>query len=596
MTDYPRDPDRSDLTDSAPPVSGEAEIGESERTEQTAMSDEALDRIASATVYDAEGEKVGSVSRVYLRDETGNPSWITVKSGFFGLRESLVPMGDVDLVGDELRVPYSKDVIKGAPHVDADDHLSPAEEEELHTYYRGHGWGAGVPDADGDRHEREGDRLDQNDENVAGVREERAHEEFRAAPPEEHAPRPADRPADLSQTRDDRTGRVEGSDVDPTDVDRDDVDGDDVDRDDVHREDVDRVDVDRDDVDDRDRGRLSGSEALAAGSAGVAGAGVGGADWVDETAPTHSESTTEPNTESETRSHVEADRDLHDSERGHDSESGAYDRNRLGAMASSHGTVDEDEPMDERERVIANDPVSALDDPTRAGERDERFEKMDERTEQLRDTSVTDALLDGNAGVGGIGSEGTDHGRGHTDVAGRDSDSDHDVAGTDHHAAGPVDEVAGVDRDADRDGHEVARADRDADRPEGEVAGVDRSGHDVAGRDREPEEGPGRLAEQDDDLLAAPAGVDPEIGQEASAVPVDTKWRESAIDEVRDGGYGIGSAAPLGEGVQPLGHAVRAWEDTKSFRSGPEAGVEREPDVWFYDENAAYNAGFHPAD
>lgn len=528
MTDYPRDPDRSDLRDSTtePPVSGEAETAETDELVPSAVSEEALDRIASATVYDAEGEKIGSVSRVYLRDETGKPSWITVKSGFFGLRESLVPMGGVDIGGDELRVPFSKDVIKGAPQVDADDHLSPAEEEELHSYYRGHGWNAGAVGAEGERHDRElRDRELHDREGVgheasdAEVREEAAREEFRAAPPEEHAARPTDRPADLSRPRDD-ADVVHGQDRDVRDDDAD------VRDDDRALRDGDRALGD----DGRDPGRMSGSEALAAGSAGVAGAGVGGADWTDETAATDTERSTE------------SERHPGGTEPESVTDKGTYDHDRLGSPASSHDTdgeavsepVDEPvrEPMSERERVIANDPVSALDDPASAQKRDERFEKMDARTEELRDTSVTDALLDGNAGVGGIGSEGTDHGQGVSGASGASG------------SASPASSVGSV--------------------------GTDDSGSRLEGSAASRAEG------QD------------EFRQHSG--------EESTLDEVRDGGYGIGSAAPLGDGRRPLGHPIRAWEDTKSFRSGPAVGVEREADVWFFDENAAYNAGFHPAD
>ena len=38
--------------------------------------------------------------------------------------------------GQELRVPYAKDQVTGAPHVEADQgHLSPQEEAELYRYY-----------------------------------------------------------------------------------------------------------------------------------------------------------------------------------------------------------------------------------------------------------------------------------------------------------------------------------------------------------------------------------------------------------------------------------------------------------------------------
>ncbi|MEP6799837.1 MAG: hypothetical protein ABI890_16890, partial [Lapillicoccus sp.] len=73
--------------------------------------------------------------------------------------------------------------------------------------------------------------------------------------------------------------------------------------------------------------------------------------------------------------------------------------------------------------------------------------------------------------------------------------------------------------------------------------------------------------------------------------------RTSELDEVRDGGYGVGSAAPLDDGALPLGHAVKAWEDTKTF-VGPDHPryAEAEPHLWFTDEDAAQRAGFRPVD
>ncbi|CAO0832116.1 hypothetical protein SMICM17S_09178 [Streptomyces microflavus] len=44
------------------------------------------------TVYDNEGEKVGSVGRVYVDDDTGKPDWVTVKTGMFGMKESFEPL------------------------------------------------------------------------------------------------------------------------------------------------------------------------------------------------------------------------------------------------------------------------------------------------------------------------------------------------------------------------------------------------------------------------------------------------------------------------------------------------------------------------
>lgn len=69
--------------------------------------------------------------------------------------------------------------------------------------------------------------------------------------------------------------------------------------------------------------------------------------------------------------------------------------------------------------------------------------------------------------------------------------------------------------------------------------------------------------------------------------------RVSALDEVRDGGYGVGSAAPIADGAIPLGHRVKAWEDTKTFAApGHPIYDDPDPHVWFVDESAARRAGF----
>jgi uncharacterized protein (TIGR02271 family) len=87
------------------------------------------------TVYDNDGEKVGSVGRVYVDDDTGKPDWVTVKTGLFGMKESFVPLAGARRVGSDLHVAHPKDSVKDAPRVDADAHLSVAEEEELYRHY-----------------------------------------------------------------------------------------------------------------------------------------------------------------------------------------------------------------------------------------------------------------------------------------------------------------------------------------------------------------------------------------------------------------------------------------------------------------------------
>ena len=125
-----------------------------------------LDRLQHMNVLDQDGEKIGSVGQIYLDDETGRASFVTVKTGLFGTKETFVPLDGAREDGDDLRVPYTKDFVKDAPNVDADGHLSEQEQDAIQDYYRGQGAGRG--DLRGDlrddrRDEFVGDRTDRTD-------------------------------------------------------------------------------------------------------------------------------------------------------------------------------------------------------------------------------------------------------------------------------------------------------------------------------------------------------------------------------------------------------------------------------------------------
>jgi uncharacterized protein (TIGR02271 family) len=86
-------------------------------------------------LIDADGDKVGAIEDIYLDQETDEPEWVAVKTGLLGSRLSFVPLGEATQEGEDIRVPYDKDHIKGAPNVDPDGQLSQAEETELYRYY-----------------------------------------------------------------------------------------------------------------------------------------------------------------------------------------------------------------------------------------------------------------------------------------------------------------------------------------------------------------------------------------------------------------------------------------------------------------------------
>lgn len=87
------------------------------------------------SVYDLEGQKVGTATGLYLSDASGAPEWATVKTGLFGGKESVVPLAGARTDEDGLHLRTRKDMIKDAPHFEGDGHLSEREVMELHRHY-----------------------------------------------------------------------------------------------------------------------------------------------------------------------------------------------------------------------------------------------------------------------------------------------------------------------------------------------------------------------------------------------------------------------------------------------------------------------------
>jgi len=87
------------------------------------------------TLIDRDGSRIGSIDAIYLDDRTGEPEWALVNTGLFGTKSTFVPLAQATQTGDDVRVPYDKQLVKDAPRVDPDQHLSEAEERELWRHY-----------------------------------------------------------------------------------------------------------------------------------------------------------------------------------------------------------------------------------------------------------------------------------------------------------------------------------------------------------------------------------------------------------------------------------------------------------------------------
>ena len=108
-------------------------------------------------VLDRTGDKLGSVLDVFYDAENDEPGWVLLGAAGAGERNRLVPVADAVEHGNELRVPYDRAFVEGAPGMEPGGRLWPQEEAELYAYYGLPYTGASLVD------------LDEEDEDDAAV-------------------------------------------------------------------------------------------------------------------------------------------------------------------------------------------------------------------------------------------------------------------------------------------------------------------------------------------------------------------------------------------------------------------------------------------
>src|SRR5947209_4063043 len=102
-----------------------------------------IERIIGADAVDPNNDRIGKVSQVYVDADTDQPTWASVKTGLFGLSESVVPLQDATWDSEALHVSVDKARVKDAPRVEPEAEISPDEQDRLYQYY-GLGGGAAV--------------------------------------------------------------------------------------------------------------------------------------------------------------------------------------------------------------------------------------------------------------------------------------------------------------------------------------------------------------------------------------------------------------------------------------------------------------------
>ena len=96
---------------------------------------EQVDALYDAEVMSVDGDRLGPVRQVYVDDATGRPTWVTVRTGWFGGREHPVPLEGAERTEDGIRVSASGPEIREAPTVEEDEHLDGDKLAELYRYY-----------------------------------------------------------------------------------------------------------------------------------------------------------------------------------------------------------------------------------------------------------------------------------------------------------------------------------------------------------------------------------------------------------------------------------------------------------------------------
>jgi uncharacterized protein (TIGR02271 family) len=86
--------------------------------------------------YDPDGEKLGAITDIYYDDVTQRPEWVAISTGLFGQKKTLVPIHGSRPTGEgDLQVAFDKEMVKDAPRIDPNGHLTAEEERDLWSHY-----------------------------------------------------------------------------------------------------------------------------------------------------------------------------------------------------------------------------------------------------------------------------------------------------------------------------------------------------------------------------------------------------------------------------------------------------------------------------
>jgi len=97
----------------------------------TPLTLERLKGMVGKNVRSLDGEKIGSVERIFIDETSQDPEWIALDN------EDILPIEGATVAGDEIRVSFTKDKVDEEPHVEPDEngYLDADKETQLREYF-----------------------------------------------------------------------------------------------------------------------------------------------------------------------------------------------------------------------------------------------------------------------------------------------------------------------------------------------------------------------------------------------------------------------------------------------------------------------------
>jgi uncharacterized protein (TIGR02271 family) len=114
---------------------------------------EELQNMEGQAAVDVNGAKLGKIGQIYVDDQSGQPLWVTITTGMFGTKQSFAPLHGSRPAGGDLQLAVTKDMVTGAPGVEADGHIEDSENQALYTHYSGYLGGTARDQGPGDARE-----------------------------------------------------------------------------------------------------------------------------------------------------------------------------------------------------------------------------------------------------------------------------------------------------------------------------------------------------------------------------------------------------------------------------------------------------------